>query len=263
MRSKPIEQYSDLVRRNFSRVALLDKLRETERLSVFSRICGSSNTPPSQRWKLISRTQRNWLPAVVVRGEGISWSSTTGASLSGMRFGAVHKERLKQVNRNLQAQAQRVVRFTPTTLPCLVLLHTFAHILISQLVFDCGYGSSSLRERIYFSETHPQMTGVLESTPPQGSEGTMGGLVRMGEPGQPDEQSPGHSIEARWCSSDLCASRASGQGPDKLQSRCLPFLCLLPETSCEMQNRLLDQGHVEWGAGPSANRLLCVTPLSP
>jgi hypothetical protein len=158
VRSKPIQQYTDLVRRNFSRVALLDKLRETRAFVGFGRIYASSNTPPAQRWKLISRTQRNWLPAVVVRGEGIflvfdnerlaRWSTD---------YGSVHKERLKQVNRNLRAQAQRRQVHADDASPSLVLLHTFAHVLISQLVFDCGYGSSSLRERIYFSETHLPM----------------------------------------------------------------------------------------------------------
>ena len=33
--------------------------------------------------------------------------------------------------------------------PEFVLIHTFAHLIINQLSFECGYGSSSIRERIY------------------------------------------------------------------------------------------------------------------
>lgn len=243
VRSKPIEDYSNLVRRNFSRVALLDKLRETRAFVGFSRIYASSNTPPAQRWKLISRTQRNWLPAVVVRGEGIflkfnderlaQWSS---------EFGEIHKARLRQVNRNLQTQAQRRQVHADDASPVLVLLHTFAHVLISQLVFDCGYGSSSLRERIYFSETHPQMTGILIYTAAGDSEGTMGGLVRMGEPGQLDRTIARALDRARWCSSDPVCIESGGQGPDNCNLAACHSCALLPETSCEMQNRLLDRG---------------------
>jgi hypothetical protein len=37
--------------------------------------------------------------------------------------------------------------------PRFVLIHTFAHLLINELVFTCGYSSASLRERLYVSET--------------------------------------------------------------------------------------------------------------
>jgi len=114
--------------------------------------------------------------------------------------------------------------------------------LISQLVFDCGYGSSSLRERIYFSETHPQMTGVLIYTAAGDSEGTMGGLVRMGEPGQLDRTIARALDRARWCSSDPVCIESVGQGPDNCNLAACHSCALLPETSCEMQNRLLDRG---------------------
>lgn len=243
VRSKPIERYSELVTRNFSRVALLDKLRETRAFVGFSRIYASSNTPPAQRWKLISRSQRNWLPAVVVRGEGIFLMFNQDRLAQWTReFGEVHKDRLRQVNLNLQAQARRRQAHADDASPPLVLLHTFAHVLISQLVFDCGYGSSSLRERIYFSETHPQMTGVLIYTAAGDSEGTMGGLVRMGEPGLLDRTIARALDRARWCSSDPVCIESAGQGPDNCNLAACHSCALLPETSCEMQNRLLDRG---------------------
>ncbi|WP_156861009.1 DUF1998 domain-containing protein [Casimicrobium huifangae] len=243
VRSKPLDRYSDLVRRNFSRVALLDKLRETRAFVGFSRIYASSNTPPAQRWKLISRSQQNWLPAVVVRGEGIFLMFNQERLAQWTReFGEVHKDRLRQVNLNLQAQARRRQVHADDASPALVLLHTFAHVLISQLVFDCGYGSSSLRERIYFSETHPQMTGVLIYTAAGDSEGTMGGLVRMGEPGQLDRIIARALDRARWCSSDPVCIESAGQGPDNCNLAACHSCALLPETSCEMQNQLLDRG---------------------
>ena len=222
---------------------MLDKLRETRAFVGFSRVYTSASSTPTKRWKLISRTQKNWLPAVVVRGEGIflvfdavlldDWDK---------RFGALHRERLKQVNLNLQAQAQRRQAHVDAASPKFVLLHTFAHVLISQLVFDCGYGSSSLRERIYFSETHPQMSGILIYTAAGDSEGTMGGLVRMGEPGLLDQTIARALDRARWCSSDPVCIESPGQGPDSCNLAACHSCALLPETSCEQQNRLLDRG---------------------
>jgi hypothetical protein len=243
VRSKPIESYTDIVRKNFSRVALLDKLRETRAFVGFSRIYASSNMPPAQRWKLISRTQRNWLPAAVVRGEGI-FLRFDEAHLKKWddEYGSLHRERLRQVNRNLQVQAARRQVHVNDASPILVMMHTFAHVLISQLVFDCGYGSSSLRERIYYSDTQPQMTGVLIYTAAGDSEGTMGGLVRMGEPEQLDRTIARALDRARWCSSDPVCIESTGQGPDNCNLAACHSCALIPETSCEMQNRLLDRG---------------------
>ena len=243
VRSHPVADYNELVQRNFSRIALLDKLRETRAFVGFSRVFSSGNATPAKRWKLISRNQKNWLPAIVVRGEGIflvfdaarleKWETS---------FGALHRERLKQVNQNLQAQARRRQVHVDAASPKFVLMHTFAHALISQLVFDCGYGSSSLRERIYFSDTHPQMSGILVYTAAGDSEGTMGGLVRMGEPGLLDRTIARALDRARWCSSDPVCIESPGQGPDSCNLAACHSCALLPETSCEQQNRLLDRG---------------------
>lgn len=245
IRSRPILDYSDVVRRNFSRVALLDKLRETRAFVGFTRIYTNSSATQAQRWKLISREQKNWLPAVVVRGEGI-FLVFDSARLDDWdkSFGVFHRERLKKVNKNLHAQSDRRHQNTVAATPKYVLLHTFAHVLINQLVFDCGYGSSSLRERIYCSDTHPQMSGILIYTAAGDSEGTMGGLVRMGEPEFLGRTVARALDRARWCSSDPVCIESTGQGPDSCNLAACHSCGLLPETSCEQQNRLLDRGVV-------------------
>ena len=243
IRSKPMSDYSDLVGSNFSRVALLDKLRETRAFVGFSRIYTSSAVTQADRWKLISREQKNWLPAIVVRGEGIFLVFQNSRLAEWDRqFGDFHRNRLRKVNKNLHDQAGRRHQIAEIVTPKYVLLHTFAHVLVSQLVFDCGYGSSSLRERIYCSDTHPQMAGILIYTAAGDSEGTMGGLVRMGEP-----EFLGRTIaraldRARWCSSDPVCIESTGQGPDSCNLAACHSCGLLPETSCEQQNRLLDRG---------------------
>ena len=242
VRSYPIGDYEATISDRFSRVALLDKLRETRAFVGFSRLYATPSTDSFKRWKLISRTRKNWLPAVVVRGEGIflevdherldSWN---------LAHGAFHRQRLIAVNRNLHAQAQRRKVHARDATPKFVLLHTFAHVLISQLIFDCGYGSSSLRERIYFSDEHPRMTGILIYTAAGDSEGTMGGLVRMGLPGLIERTVARALDRARWCSSDPVCLESPGQGPDNCNLAACHSCALLPETSCEQQNRLLDR----------------------
>ena len=67
--------------------------------------------------------------------------------------------------------------------PSFLLLHTFAHLLINQLTFECGYSTAALRERLYVSTSaEAPMAGVLIYTAAGDAEGTMGGLVRMGKP---------------------------------------------------------------------------------
>lgn len=242
VRSLPLESYEPPVRDKFSRIAMLDKLRETRAFVGFSRLYATPATDLAKRWELISRTRKNWLPASVVRGEGIflvfdqdkldRWEE---------EHGDFHRKRLAAVNRNLHAQAARRQVHAHDAAPNFVLLHTFAHVLISQLTFDCGYGSSSLRERIYFSDQHPRMAGVLVYTAAGDSEGTMGGLVRMGSPGLLERTVARALDGARWCSSDPVCIESSGQGPDNCNLAACHSCGLLPETSCEQQNRLLDR----------------------
>ena len=242
VRSHPTEAYEPIVRDRFSRIALLDKLRETRAFVGYSRLFATTSQDSDKRWKLISRQRKNWLPAIVVRGEGIflvfdsakldRWNSD---------HGAFHRQRLVEVNRNLQAQARRREIHVQDVEPKFVLLHTFVHAVISQLTFDCGYGSSSLRERIYFSDEHPRMSGVLIYTAAGDSEGTMGGLVRMGSPDLLERTIARALDRARWCSSDPVCIESPGQGPDNCNLAACHSCALLPETSCEQQNRLLDR----------------------
>jgi hypothetical protein len=242
VRSYPIGSYESTVSSRFARVALLDKLRETRAFVGFSRLYATTSTDSYKRWKLISRSRKNWLPAVVVRGEGI-FLAFDDAHLDrwDLAHGEFHRQRLVAVNRNLHAQADRRQVHARDATPKFVLLHTFAHVLVSQLIFDCGYGSSSLRERIYYSDEHPRMSGVLIYTAAGDSEGTMGGLVRMGAPGLLERTMARALDRARWCSSDPVCIESPGQGPDSCNLAACHSCGLLPETSCEQQNRLLDR----------------------
>lgn len=129
-------------------------------------------------------------------------------------------------------------------------MHTLAHLLINQLVLECGYGSASLRERLYVSQRGGRgpedrgMAGLLVYTAAGDSEGTLGGLVRMGESGSLESTTARALANALWCSSDPVCMESLGQGPLSCNLAACHSCALLPETSCERQNRLLDRGVV-------------------
>jgi len=124
-----------------------------------------------------------------------------------------------------------------------LLVHTLAHIVINQLVFECGYSTASLRERLYVSDdSDAPMAGVLIYTSSGDSEGTLGGLVHLAEPKRFHEVVL-HAIErASWCSADPVCAEVSNAGDANLAA--CQSCVLLPETSCETFNRGLDRAMV-------------------
>ena len=118
-----------------------------------------------------------------------------------------------------------------------LLLHSFSHVLINTLIYECGYGASSLQERIYCShDPNNEMAGVLIYTAATDSEGTMGGLVRNGLPGNFEKIAIKALKTSQWCSTDpVCYEIAEngGQGPNSLNMSACHNCTLVPETSCD------------------------------
>jgi hypothetical protein len=85
------------------------------------------------------------------------------------------------------------------------------------------------------------MQGILIYTASGDSEGTMGGLVRQGNPGRLETTLRRALKSAAWCSSDPVCIESTGQGSDNSNLAACHGCCLLPETSCEEGNRLLDR----------------------
>jgi hypothetical protein len=221
-----------------SRIRLVEKLRETRVLAGFNRIFPESGDENGPHMALLRRREPtdglSWLPAYTVMAERLSqWEHdpTLQARLSSMveRFGRVAQDR---------HLAERDIS------PRLVLLHTLAHLLINQLVYECGYSSASLRERLYVSPGEEGMCGLLIYTAAGDSEGTLGGLVRMGQPDRFDDVLRNAINNARWCSSDPVCMESRGQGPDSCNLAACHSCALLPETACEEFNRFLDRGLV-------------------
>jgi hypothetical protein len=243
--SVPMNSYKAPVSTSFSHLGLVHKLRETRALAGFTRILppdGTLNSPRLQRLSLDRRI--DWLPAMIVKGEGIFVELDIGRMEAWTRGTPVIAQRIGQLNsrynqrRADQGQLQRLIS------PQFVLLHTFAHVVINQLAYECGYGSASLRERLYCetADTANPMCGVLIYTASGDSEGSMGGLVRQGGQGLFENIVMRAIQKAGWCSSDPVCIESNGQGAENSNLAACHSCCLLPETSCEEGNRLLDRG---------------------
>ncbi|MDE2888244.1 MAG: DUF1998 domain-containing protein [Gemmatimonadota bacterium] len=239
-------EYNPPVQNAFADIMLVRKLRETRAFYGFSR-CLPDDGRSSQRHieDLRLSTSINWLPAIMVRGEGIflnldkdrlaTWEQNPGVV-----------ERITRLRNDYNEVRQHRGQSKRQFSPKFVLIHTMAHLLINQLCFECGYGSASLRERIYCDEEDPScsMSGVLIYTASGDSEGTMGGLVRQGEPNRLEQALIRALRTAHWCSSDPTCVESKGQGPDSCNLAACHACALLPETSCEEGNRLLDRAMV-------------------
>lgn len=227
------------------RVRSVDVLRETRVLRGFTRVYDAPLGLSAGKALLRREPEppgSDWLPAYVVKGEGI--------------YLELDHERLVEWEQRegVQARTQKIIdhyarsgRAERQLTPRFVLLHTLAHLLINELVFTCGYSSASLRERLYAStEPGSEMAGVLIYTAAGDSEGTMGGLVRMSRPENLRSVFVSAITGARWCSTDpVCMDAGEkGQGPDSCNLAACHGCALLPETSCEEFNRFLDRGLV-------------------
>lgn len=127
-----------------------------------------------------------------------------------------------------------------------LLVHSLAHLLINQFVFECGYSTASLRERLYVSaDVKAPMAGILIYTAAGDSEGTLGGLVRLGQRERLGPVVRRALSRASWCSADpVCSENLGGQGSRLANLAACHACTLLPETSCETVNHGLDRAMI-------------------
>lgn len=210
------------------RITLVTRLREVRALEGFTRI-----SPPSPERELstLSEERKSWLPAVEVRGEGLFIQLSPDRLQEWERKDVVARRiralRQEEIPENVEGKTARFL-----------LLHSLAHSLIRSVSLECGYSVASLRERIY---SGPQMGGILLYTATPDSDGTLGGLVQQGEEERFRRVIQRAVDEAGWCSSDPLCIRGNASLSEPLNISACHDCLLLPETSCEEFNRLLDR----------------------
>jgi hypothetical protein len=219
-------------------VVLVDRLREVRVLQGFSRLLPPGSDAPDDRVAPISRSEPSWLPAIEVRGEGL-FVSLAPEPLATWEAREDVIERVAVLRSRHVAYELAGDDDKSFVTPRFVLLHTFAHALIDAFSLDAGYPAAGLRERLYVAD---DMAGLLIYTATSDSAGSLGGVVAQGAPGR-FERVVGDAVRRHaWCSADPVCIEADAQGVGGMNRAACHSCVLLPETSCEHRNVLLDRG---------------------
>jgi len=223
------------MKRLVSGVLLIRRLREVRAYLGFQRVKPGT---PDKTVRPDVGANENWLPASEVFGEGIVLAlnfdalEQWAASISKTEKDALSILENKRLEENFW--------FLPQVDPLFLALHTLSHLLIRRITFECGYSSSSLRERLYFSPAG-RYAGILIYTADADSEGSLGGLVRQGRKDRLAQSIFEAVDQGRWCSSDPVCSETAGQGLGGFNHAACHACSLVSETSCTAANTLLDR----------------------
>lgn len=228
----------------FQAFARVPRLREVKALRGFTRLVPPDGTGTQTLSPIALRAR--WRPAMETLGEGV-FVALREEAVEEWESKPEVKDRAKALNENWIRDWQS--RFDSEDLPPmavtarLLLVHSFSHALMQELSLTCGYGSSSLAERLYVAGTESElpMAGVLIYTASSDADGTLGGLEREGQSAKL-EQTIRRALNAmHWCSSDPLCLRGISTTSDDLNGAACHSCLFLPETSCEMFNRTLDR----------------------
>jgi len=236
----------------FEDTVLVERIREVRALLGFTRIESNADFAEATvvndgRLTRLCRESPKWLPASEVRGEGIflrfreepllSWLNRVEVQQLQQEFLEAHKGWRKLRTMHPLQEGFPGIR--------LVLLHSLAHALMRQIVLDCGYTAASVRERLYsrhLGEDGGPMAGILLYTAAPDSEGTLGGLVELGDPVTLGRHLQQALESMRLCASDpLCSEHRPDSLGRGIQGACCHACLFAPETSCERGNRYLDR----------------------
>ena len=235
----PAGALSDIVR--------VTKLREVSALYAFTRLdapdwdtSAGAVGADNRRCAPISSNPPSWVPCAETRGEGIflrfdegriaRWEQLDTVRRRATVLHAAHAKWCRMMGVELDWPGVRYV-----------LLHTLAHCLIREFSLECGYGASGISERIYAGSAEQPMAGILLYTAAPDSEGTLGGLVSLGER---ERLIPllGQAIEsAQLCGSDPLCSEHDPREHGRLHGAACHACLFAAETSCEAGNRYLDR----------------------
>lgn len=259
LRTNPID-IPDVLSNFFHLVVQVERLKETRVLHGFDRFMTRETESMSpaelgadaldQLFSQPPERPHRWLPGKVVFGEGIylelkeeaikSWLSEQRPWIDN-RLKSEHNyySRFPQLGiemaEGMEISVEWVARY--------LLLHTFAHIVINQFIFECGYSTASLKERLYVSgDPTAPMAGMLIYTSAGDSEGTLGGLVRLAQKDLLGGVITRACQRASWCSADPVCSEVTNTHDQNLAA--CHSCVLLPETSCEIFNKGLDRAMV-------------------
>lgn len=229
-----------------NQVVLVDRLREVNALIGFTRVDPPDELGGMDADKQLVRITRGtpiWVPAGEVHGEGIfihlnesmvqQWEDSVGVRKRYTRLEQGHQH--WRLTRNLSpGVGMPDIRY--------VMMHTLSHLLIRELAFTCGYNAASLKERIYaYADEYQPMAGILIYTAANDTDGTLGGLVELGEAEALGNVLTKALHRARVCTSDPLCAEHHPKADGTVHLAACHACTFLAETSCERGNKYLDR----------------------
>lgn len=221
-----------------AQVCEVSRLREVRALEGFTRVTPPDPGMDPARIGALSETPMRWLPAIEVHGEGV-FLRLQEHHLATWEASAFAITRAQRLTRAQTARDQAYQRpDSPEVTARFVGLHTLAHILLKEMSLDAGYPVASLRERVYAG---PGQAGILIYTASSDAAGSLGGLAQLAAEDRLAEILRNAVSRASWCSSDPVCAESDGSGVENLNLAACHACVLLPETSCDHRNLLLDR----------------------
>lgn len=247
------EVASSVAHAGVSRILGVDKLRKVNALIGFTRIDDFERASDiDSRLVGLTKDKPTWVPATEDLGEGIfiqldedkvaKWERRVLDSDLWEAHRAAHE---RNYNNRASETSKHINPDDRLPQPRYWLVHTLSHALIKTMAMSSGYGIPSLTERIYAwpaNDERSAAAGVLIATTASDSDGTLGGLVALGEEDRFEQIFTETLQEIRHCSSDpICAQRVPKEPEDFLHGAACHCCCMLSETTCERANRFLDR----------------------
>ena len=222
----------------FRSVMVVKRLREVRVLYSFTRVREPEPADLEERISPLASERLSWLPAIEVVGEGL-FLELAPDRLAEWENQPALRQRVEVLRENARTREQgKSSELSSRVTPRLLLTHTLAHLLINQWSLECGYPAASLRERLYVNDDH---AGMLIYTATSDSAGSLGGLISQANPDRLEPSLRSALDAAAWCSSDPLCIESDAGGTDALNLAACHCCTLLPETSCEEMNLLLDR----------------------
>ncbi len=217
-------------------VKLVKRIRKVNVLTSFKRIDAFSPVAAP-----LSDKPEKWLPATEMLGEGIfiefsrecieNWERRIGTRY--LRMMAKYNE---------CHLGPRFGNFSNRK----VLVHSISHLVMRELAYACGYDAAAISERLYVSgdESNMWMAGVLIYTTTSCSDGSLGGLVRLGQKDRLKKVFSSMLKKAIWCSNDPICIETEEQIDNSVNYSACHACIYVPEISCELANKVLDRAAV-------------------
>jgi hypothetical protein len=246
-RTLPRDRWEQPWMKPIERVVLVHRLREVAALVGFTRFEAMAPDIEGELEMGVRRAalarETTWLPVVENKGEGIFLQFKRAAVESWLARTHV-QQRGHQLNAGFECWRQEH-QGTHRQFPGLpyIMLHSFAHLLITAVALECGYPASAIRERIYALPSIGY--GVLLYTGTADAEGTLGGIIQVG---RHIHEHVRNALEmGELCSNDPVCSQHSPQSLHEhrfLHGAACQGCALIAETSCEQHNEWLDRALV-------------------